>query len=70
MQFTISMSATVPPSGAPLGGPLPQSVFQAVLHFAVEADNFEAAFDISADLAGSFPFAHTIEIKEVALLNE
>jgi hypothetical protein len=65
MHFTIAMSATASPSGDPLGGPLPASVLQATLHFAVEAPDFDAAFDISADLADTFPFAHTIEVKQV-----
>jgi hypothetical protein len=65
MQFVVTMEATInPPARMSIAG-LPPFVDAATFTFLVNADDFESAFEISADLAELCPYTTTVEIKRV-----
>lgn len=66
MQFLLTLQAQInPPARLTIDG-LPPFVDAATFTFVINANSFEEAFELSADLAELCPYSTTVELKKIS----
>lgn len=70
MQFAVTLRATINPHQQTSLNGLPSFVNEATFAFAITARDFEAAFELTGELAELCPYATTVEVKQISTFDD